>query len=746
MPGKTVGYIRRLSAPREIEDSRQLRIAVWASVSISILALALQGVTSFALALGSIALISAGSYWSWRRRYKPNILLKIFIMVLTLAALISFLRQVFLQPYDPRIPLAELFVWVQVLHSFDLPRGKDLLLSLVSSLVILALAGSFSLSAAFGWIILLWLVAAVPALYYVQQSRLYGLSDVPVRSTVSRSSLKSLLVIMVVVIVSVVSCGLAIGAFMPRVSATYLRSLPFSIRRAFLSSDGYKFANPGYPGLPIKPPDSALEVNPEAYFGFAPYLDLRSRGTLVDLPVMKVRSTEPAYWSGQSFQEYNGYSWLTPEEEPVKLHASVQPFNISYDPNQAHLATRAVIQTYYIEAEQPSVIFASFRPEMVYYPADYIYQDESGLKSPFPLDDGLVYSVISRHIVNENILSASRMEVKEGALLPYLELPPLPERVLVLANEIIPWDAGPYGRALAIEDYLKAEYEYSLDVPPLPSGEDAVDYFLFEHRRGYCEHFASAYAVLCRLAGIPSRVVTGYSTGEYNPFSGLYEVTLDDAHAWVEIYLEGIGWVTSEPTPSFNLPEWDQGSGGLWIFKDFFNWIGNNLSAILPASLRSALKSGLAALASSVSAFVSGFLYSVGEAPWLFMLFILILLLYPLLKAAGKLRGRRAPPPAELDGPLLAMREFLRALEGLGLRRSPSQTAGEYVGELSALVPELNLSGELVLFERARYGGESLQEEDVSHMRKSLAEALEKVRAYTRTHRRGHAPSAGAGK
>ncbi len=701
----------------------------------------MQGVTSLALALGSIALISAGSYWSWRRRYRPNIILKIVIMALTLAALVSFLRQVFLQPFDPRIPLAELFVWVQVLHSFDLPRSKDLLLSLVSSLVILALAGSFSLSAAFGWIILLWLAAAVPALYYVQQSRLHGLSDVPVRSTVSRSSLKSLLVMMAVVVIAVVSCGLAIGAFMPRVSANYLRSLPFSIRRAFLSGEGYEFANPGYPDLPVKPPESALEMNPEAYFGFAPYLDLRTRGTLVDLPVMKVRSTEPAYWSGQSFQEYNGYSWLAPEEEPVRLHTSVQPFNISYDPNQAHVATRSVIQTFYIEADQPSVIFASFRPEVVYYPADDIYQDESGLKSPFLLDDGLVYSVISNHIVSETMISASRMEVKEGTLLPYLELPPLPERVLALADEIIPRDVGPYARALAIEDFLKEEYEYSLDVPPLTSGEDAVDQFLFEYRRGYCEHFATAYAVLCRLAGVPSRVVTGYSTGEYNPFSGLHEVTLDDAHAWVEIYLEGIGWVTREPTPSFSLPEWNQGSGALWIFRDFFNWIGNNLSAILPASLRSALKTGLGALASTVSALVSGFLYSVGEAPWLLMLFLLVLLLYPLLKAAGKLRRRRAPPSAELDGPLLAMREFMRALEGLGLRRDPSQTAGEYVGQISALVPELNLSGELMLFERARYGGESLREEDVGRMRQSLAEALEKVREYIKTYRRGpHSP------
>ncbi len=728
MSGKTLDYLRRLNAPREIEDSRQLRLAVWACVSISVFALALQEVTGTALALASITLISAGSYISWRRRYRPNMAIKAVILILTVAALISFLRQVLLQPYDPRLPLAELFVWVQALHSFDLPRSKDLLLSLVSSLILLALAGSFSLSASFGLVILLWLAAALPALYYIQLSRLRGFSVEPERSDAPRPSFRRLTAVLAVLLIAVSACGLAVGAFVPRISATYIRSLPFSIRGAFLSPDGYQFANPGYPGLPVRPPDNALGVNPEAYFGFSPYLDLRARGTLVDLPVMKVRSSEPAYWSGLSFREYNGYSWLTPEEEPKQARAPVQPFRLAYGSDEPHAATRAVTQTYYLETEQPNIIFASYRPDLLYYPADYIYQDDSGLKSPFPLDDGLVYSVISRHIVSERLISASRLEVKEGRLLPYLQLPPMPERVVELARRITPAEGGPFARALAIEDFLKGEYEYSLDVPPLPSGEDAVDCFLFEHRRGYCEHFATAYAVLCRLAGIPSRVVTGYSTGDYNPFTGLYEVGLDDAHAWVEIYLEGIGWITREPTPGFSLPEPDRGSGALWIFGDFFSWMGRSLSALLPAPLRSALKAGAAALASSASALVSGFLYSLREAPWLLPLLAAVLLVYPAVRAARKRRRSKAPQQQAADGPLLAMRDFLGALDSLGLKRGPSQTAGEFMRGLSSLVPELNLSGELLLFERARYGHQELPAEDESRLRQGLAAALERIR------------------
>ena len=671
-------------------------------------------------------------------------LVKVVIVVLTVAAMVSFMRQVSLQPHDPRIPLAELFVWVQVLHGFDLPRSKDLLLSLVSSLVLLALAGSFALSASFGLIILLWLAAALPALYHIQVSRLRKLSVEPERSSVSGPGRKHVVGVLVALLIAVSMGGLAVGAFVPRINNNYLRSLPFSIRRAFVSADGYRFANPGYPDLPASPPESALVVNPEAYFGFGTFLDLRARGTLIDLPVMKVRCSEPSYWSGLYFREYNGHAWLNPAEEPRELSASTQPFDITYDPIQPHAATRTVVQTFYLEAEQPNVIFASYRPSLLYYPADHVYQAESGLKSPFSLDSGLVYSAISSHIVAGKPLLSARMEVKEGTLLPYLELPQMPERVLRLAGEIVPDGTGPYVRALAIEDFLREEYEYSLDVPELPSGADAVDFFLFEHRRGYCEHFASAYAVLCRLSGIPSRVVTGYSSGDYNPFTGLYEVSLDDAHAWVEIYLEGIGWVTREPTPGFSLPDHAGGSGSLWVLRDFLSWAGRNISMLFPAPLRSALRSGLAAVASAASSLASGFLYSVREAPWLLLPLAFIVLLLPLAWAVRRL-GRAKPPPRELDGPVIAMRDFLRGLPSLGFERAPSQTAGEFMGSLSSAVPGLNLSGELLLFERARYGPRPLPENDALRLRRGLDAALEHVRSCAKERGRRHMPGGGEG-
>ena len=89
-------------------------------------------------------------------------------------------------------------------------------------------------------------------------------------------------------------------------------------------------------------------------------------------------------------------------------------------------------------------------------------------------------------------------------------------------------------RAAQVRD---EEFFYTLEPPRL--GRDSVDDFLFNTRRGFCEHFASAFTMMVRAAGIPARVVTGYQGGEYNPIGGYFVVRQSDAHAWSEVWLEG---------------------------------------------------------------------------------------------------------------------------------------------------------------------------------------------------------------
>ncbi len=113
-------------------------------------------------------------------------------------------------------------------------------------------------------------------------------------------------------------------------------------------------------------------------------------------------------------------------------------------------------------------------------------------------------------------------------------------------------DAGPAGpasdnaivkRALA---WIRAEFAYTLDTPLL--GRHTVDEFLFDEKAGFCEHYSGAFVVLMRSAGIPARVVTGYTGGYRNPVGNYWLVRRSDAHAWTEVWLQGRGWVRVDPT------------------------------------------------------------------------------------------------------------------------------------------------------------------------------------------------------
>jgi transglutaminase-like putative cysteine protease len=98
----------------------------------------------------------------------------------------------------------------------------------------------------------------------------------------------------------------------------------------------------------------------------------------------------------------------------------------------------------------------------------------------------------------------------------------------------------------ALKFFHTEKFSYTLEPPPL--GTHAVDEFLFDTRAGFCEHYASAFVVLMRAAGIPARVVTGYQGGTINPIDGYLVVRQSDAHAWAEVWLAGRGWVRVDPT------------------------------------------------------------------------------------------------------------------------------------------------------------------------------------------------------
>jgi transglutaminase-like putative cysteine protease len=265
-----------------------------------------------------------------------------------------------------------------------------------------------------------------------------------------------------------------------------------------------------------------------------------------------------------------------------------------------------IIQIFTIRREMPNIIFGAYRINRLFFPTETLYQDGNGcLRSPYLLERGMVYSTISYQVpllpsdirkIEENHVKnlQAKREGKTTALMRYTRylrgadldkftmLPPgIPERVKTLASEIVAKsvgeDASDYRKALALANYLRDNYPYDLNIPSFPDNQDSVDYFLFQQKRGYCEHFASALAVMLRTQGIPARFVTGYLPGRYNSISGFYSVKMSDAHAWTEVYIEGFGWYALDATPGASLETYNRNRNNTrWLFVEvaraFMNW------------------------------------------------------------------------------------------------------------------------------------------------------------------------------
>lgn len=143
---------------------------------------------------------------------------------------------------------------------------------------------------------------------------------------------------------------------------------------------------------------------------------------------------------------------------------------------------------------------------------------------------------------------STSLSPEERQVLTYF--PPYLYRVRELALQVVRGIDKPYEKAKALETFLRTQYRYS-DSPPYLVGRhvDAVTFFLFEAKEGACDWFASALALMCRAVGIPARVVTGFYSEEVSE-DGTLIIRTNDAHAWVEAYIDGHGWVTLDATPS----------------------------------------------------------------------------------------------------------------------------------------------------------------------------------------------------
>ena len=119
-----------------------------------------------------------------------------------------------------------------------------------------------------------------------------------------------------------------------------------------------------------------------------------------------------------------------------------------------------------------------------------------------------------------------------------------------LAQQLKEGTATPFEYTDAVSSYLRNGFTYSEEPPTPPEGVSALDFFLFDSKAGYCQHYSAAMALLLRMGGVPARVATGFSPGGYSKRKEAWIVRDTDAHSWVEVWFDGFGWVPVDPTPA----------------------------------------------------------------------------------------------------------------------------------------------------------------------------------------------------
>ncbi len=682
----------------------ELRAWVLAAVLVGEVAVLTSGYFDVVTGILVPLLTAVAFFVSYRRRAENNFLIKIMLAFAALAVLAVFFREVLSSLYDTRVPLARLFLWIQVIHAFDLPARKDVAYSLVSGAILIAVGAVLSMNLWFALFILLFMACALGALSQLRLSEARERAGMPSAETPGRRGL--LVGTVAPGFFAVMAVGILCFAFLPQRQGMNISMMPTSlfqqIRGEFSGSVQNPYYEPPAGGDPFAGPPQNIAA--DSYHGFNPYMDLRSRGRLSDDVVMKVRSEEATPYRGVVFDDYNGKGWeiSTDEENMEELSSDSVRFDmfLAQNTEPSEGPTRQVAQVVHVEEDASNVVFGAYRPETVFFPTSSIKVDPyNSVRAPYPIPEGSTYSVISEvPNASPDELRSAGTAYPEGIVEAYTQLPPDGlGRTRSLAEELSAGTTNTYDAVTKMNEHLKTTYAYDLSIPPQEQRMDAVEYFLFEEQRGYCEQFSSSLAVMLRSQGIPARVATGYVSGEYNPFTGLYEVRASDAHAWVEVYFPGYGWSTFDPTPNFDSTPWQyyeqSNMQGGEVFEFLAKRTGETLSPALAAV--GTLMRGVAAF-DPISILVTGAL--------------VVAAAFAFIYGRRYLQKRRRKPDMQRSVKVSDVRLYSRyralvaALEGAGVGREEHETPEEHARRAARATgePGVGRLGEIYLYARFR--------------------------------------------
>jgi transglutaminase-like putative cysteine protease len=318
--------------------------------------------------------------------------------------------------------------------------------------------------------------------------------------------------------------------------------------------------------------------------GFAEEVSLGEFGTLktdntvvmrVEFPAGVPPQVESLYWRGMSFDRYDGRAWSRTLDRSLSIFPNAAGvFELSASPlipAASDLQFFPLEQLIYLEPLDTNTVFGvaplvevewldrggAMTPQQRWQWQNrrLLLRETGDVSHSLPPRMPYLYRAVSRiprdleprlrQLGREELLSALD-PVQQQA---YLQLPEdLDPRIPALAEEITSGIPDVFSKVTALRNYLLENYAYTTNLPD-PGAEPPLEAFLFTHRRGHCEYFATALTVLARSLGIPARVVNGFLGGRWVAQEKYLAVRNADAHSWTEIPFGPYGWITFDATP-----------------------------------------------------------------------------------------------------------------------------------------------------------------------------------------------------
>jgi transglutaminase-like putative cysteine protease len=408
-------------------------------------------------------------------------------------------------------------VQVQAIHTFDMPRRKDLGYSIIIGVILISVAATIGQTMAFAPMLLIFLALALPVMVLDYRSRLKLPVLVIQRETFQGQGAALPVKSLSKLLATAIALGLVVFAVMPRLPSYQVQSMPMSGSLPTSSNfDASKIVNPGYqsrnPGSKQagqggsgtggvdqkEDPDAFDDSN---YYGFNQSMNQNVRGVLKPKLVMRVRSQAPGFWRVLGFDRYTGQGWVVSKNDEAKKVQRPSWSNKFNLPNPTYPKSRRIVQSYTTVAELPNVLPALTTPDELYFPTPEMAVDREGsLRAPGSLVPNFTYTVISQvperdpaalTKAGENYkISGIRKDLADYLQIPEtlaIKLRPFTEKLVAdytlsqVSRETTPLDNN-YDKALYLAQYLKQNYQIPSDLvnlPQLPANADLANWFLF---------------------------------------------------------------------------------------------------------------------------------------------------------------------------------------------------------------------------------------------------------------------------